>query len=75
MEDQKHLTYIHSQVDALHISANCAVVCQLRFTINNKVSESYVEDLKKVIINFCIIESAQDRALRLAGRPRDKEIC
>lgn len=39
------------------------------------MSESYIEDRKKVIINFRIIESAQDRALRLAGRHRDKEIC
>lgn len=62
--ESKHLTYIRSQVGTLPISPNCVIVYQLGFTINNKVSESWVEDLKKVIINFCIIESAQDRALR-----------
>lgn len=61
-----------------HISVDCVVVCQLRCTINNQVSENYVEDQKKkkeMVINFCVIGSAHDRALRLAGRHRDKEIC
>lgn len=30
-----------------HISVDCVVVCQLRCTINNQVSENYVEDQKK----------------------------
>lgn len=45
--ESKHLIVIHSQVGTLHISANCVRVCQLGFTVNNKVSESCVEDLKK----------------------------
>lgn len=45
--ESKHFTDIRSQVGTLHISATCVVVSQLGFTINNKVSETCVEDLKK----------------------------
>jgi hypothetical protein len=59
----------------IHLCTSYTSLHQSVFAVYKKISEIHAENLKKLIINFCRVESSQDRALRLAARQRDKEIC